>query len=95
MRYWPIFSCFLLNTELSKYKKISRTIKQHPYVYYYMYIHLQGNFVFIPKSSPALSILILVERCFPQCRLVFLVDDSSLVSINSIVDCFLSISINK
>lgn len=33
MRYWPIFFVSLSNTELSKYKKILRTIKQHSYVY--------------------------------------------------------------
>lgn len=33
MRYWPIFFMFHSNTELSKYKKILRTIKQHSYVY--------------------------------------------------------------
>lgn len=33
MRYWPIFFVFPSNTELSKYKKILRTIKQHSYVY--------------------------------------------------------------
>lgn len=38
MRYWPIFRDFFLNTELSKYKKILKTIKQHLY-----YLHLQGD----------------------------------------------------
>lgn len=37
------------NTELSKYKKISRTIKQHPYVYIIIYIY-EEILISLPKS---------------------------------------------
>lgn len=48
MRYWPIFH--VSNTELSKYKKISRTIKQHPYVYIIIIYIYEEILISLPKS---------------------------------------------
>lgn len=47
---WDIGLFFhVSNTELSKYKKISRTIKQHPYVYIIIYIY-EEILISLPKS---------------------------------------------
>lgn len=80
------FLVFLSNIELSKYKKISRTIKQHSYVYYYiicMYIYKEILIFVVLKSSSALDTLTLNPIMYFSVRHLFRLEIESVLQIIS------------